>query len=300
MGAGTHMGSFIGDEARARFLAAYDRAMEYWPGPRRQRDIPTRVGTTRVYGYGESDGIPLVLLHGQNATPAVWASSVAAFARDHPVLAIDRVGEPGYSTQTAPIRTADEMADWLEEVLEGLGVDRAHLVGLSYGGWVALNQATRSPGRLASVTLAEPVRALAPLRPGFVLGAVAAMVSGSEGFRRRWFDRLVGDPGETAEAAEAQARVALEAMHGFRGRLIPPQRIRDEELRSVTTPVLLLLGGDSRATDARRAQARARRLLPAARIEVAPGAGHAIPVKVMNSLVPAFLHDIETRSGGRA
>ncbi|WP_431042459.1 alpha/beta fold hydrolase [Streptomyces sp. P1-3] len=291
------MGRFTGVEARGRFLDAYDRAMEHWPSPREERDIETRFGSTRVHVHGEGDGIPLVLLPGQNATPAVWASSVAAFAEGRPVLAVDRVGEPGYSSQTAPIRTADDTAAWLEEVLTGLGADRAHLVGHSYGGWVALNHAVRAPGRVASLTLADPVGALAPLRPGFVLGAVAALLSGSERFQRRWFTRLVGDPGESPEAAEAQTRVVLEAMRGYRGRLIPPRRIGDEELRSVTAPVLLLMGGDSRATDARRAEARARRLLPDARTEIVRGAGHAIPVRVLNSRVPAFVSAVEARSG---
>ncbi|MGW1374393.1 alpha/beta fold hydrolase [Streptomyces sp. NPDC002446] len=304
MSTGAHMGTFTGVKARGRFLDAYARAMEHWPSPRGERDVETLFGTTRVHHYGKANGhygkatgIPLVLLHGQNATPAVWASNVAAFAEDRPVLAVDRVGEPGFSSQTAPIRTAEATAAWLDQVLAGLGVDRAHLAGHSYGGWVALNQAVRAPGRVASVTLADPVGALAPLRPGFVLGAIAALVSGSESFQRRWLGRLIGDPGESPETAEAQTRVVLEALRGFRGRLTSPQRISAEELRSVTAPVLLLMGGESRAVDARRAESRARRLLSDVRTEIVPGAGHAIPVPVLNSRVPAFVSSVETRSG---
>ncbi|MFH8788987.1 alpha/beta fold hydrolase [Streptomyces roseoverticillatus] len=65
-------------------------------------------------------GAPVVLLHGRSATPAEWAPHVAALGGDRPVPAVDRAGEPGYSTQTTPIRTADHIADWLEEVLAGL------------------------------------------------------------------------------------------------------------------------------------------------------------------------------------
>ncbi|WP_406389757.1 alpha/beta fold hydrolase [Streptomyces sp. NBC_00887] len=45
---------------------------------------------------------------------------------------------------------------WLDETLAALGLDRVHLVGASYGGWLALNQAHRRPDRLASVTLLDP------------------------------------------------------------------------------------------------------------------------------------------------
>ncbi|MCC2274281.1 alpha/beta fold hydrolase [Streptomyces sp. ET3-23] len=290
---GNTLSSFTDDAARARFLAAYDRAMALWPDEREERDVPTRFGTTRVYVHGKGEGTPLVLLHGANATPAVWASNVAALAEGRTVLAVDRLGEPGRSVQTAPIRTADAAAAWLEELLAGLGLDRVHLAGQSYGGWLALNQAVHSPARLASVTLADPVCALAPLRPGFIIGALAAVASGSENVQRRYLQRVLGAWGETGEAAEALMAVLVEAMRGFRGRLVWPQRIGDAELRSVSVPVLLLAGGESRAADARRAETRARLLLPDVRAEVVPGAGHAIPVAVLNRQVPAFLRAVE-------
>lgn len=243
--------------------------------------------------HGKGEGTPLVLLPGANATPAAWASSVAAFEEGCTVLAVDRVGEPGRSVQTAPTGTADDAAAWLEEVLAGLGLDRVHLAGQSYGGWPALNQAVRSPDRLASVTLAGPVCALAPLRPGFIVGALAAVASRSESTQRRCPQRVMGAWGETGEAAEALMAVLVEAMRGFRGRVVWPQRIGDEELRSVSVPVLLPAGGESRAADARRAETRARLLLPGVRAEIVPGAGHAIPAAVLNGRVPAFLRAVE-------
>jgi pimeloyl-ACP methyl ester carboxylesterase len=45
---------------------------------------------------------------------------------------------------------------WLDELLAKLSDRPAHLVGFSYGGWVAMNQAIRAPGRLASITLLDP------------------------------------------------------------------------------------------------------------------------------------------------
>jgi pimeloyl-ACP methyl ester carboxylesterase len=300
MGEKEAVGSFTSDDARRRFLAAYEHAMSFWPTPREERDVETRFGTTRIYGYGTGDGTPIVLLHGQNATPAVWAPNVTALAVDRPVLAVDRVGEPGRSTQTAPIRTAEDTAGWLDEVLSGLGVERVHLVGFSYGGWVALNHAVRAPGHVASVTLVEPAGALARFRPAFLLGAIAAVVSGSQGYQRRWFGRLVGDTGEGPEATEAMTRVSLEALRSFRGRLLAPRLLTDEELRSVKVPVLVLLGGASRATDPGRAQARAQELLADVRTEIVPGVGHAMPAKVLNDRVPAFLRDVEARTPGGA
>ncbi|MEU8549054.1 alpha/beta hydrolase [Streptomyces roseoverticillatus] len=291
--AAAQIGSFAGEAARARILGAYDKAMAFWPEPRGQQDVATSFGTTRVHTCEGGAGTPVVLLHGRSATPAEWAPHVAALGGDRPVLAVDRVGEPGYSAQTAPIRTADHIADWLEEVLAGLGLERAHLVGHSYGGCVALNHAAHRPARVASVTAYEPPRALAPLKPGFVLNAAAAVLSGSGKFQHRWFTRLIGDTGADPAQAEALAQASLEAIRGFRIRLPQPWRMTDEELRAVTAPALILLGGAGKAMDARRAGERARRLIPDVRTEIVPGAGHGIPVQLLNDRLPAFLREAD-------
>ncbi|MGR4879399.1 alpha/beta fold hydrolase [Streptomyces sp. LARHCF249] len=291
---------FTDDTARARVLAAYDRAMAYWPDPREEQDVATRFGRTRVHTYGAGDRTPVVLLHGQSATPVEWAPHVVALARQgRRVLAVDRVGEPGYSTQSRRIGGADDTAAWLEETLTGLGLQRVHLIGHSYGGYVALRHAARRPERMVSVTVYEPPRALAPLKAGFLLGSVAALLSGSESLQHRWFTGLIGETGAPPEEAEAGVRLSLEAMRGFRIRLPQPQRMSDEELRSVAVPTLVLLGGADRVMDSRRAEARARRLIPDVRTEVIPGAAHGIPVQAFNARVPEFLHDAEqSRTSG--
>lgn len=286
--------SFTDEAARTRVLAAYDRAMEYWPEPREEQDVPTRFGTTRVHLHGEGERTPVVLLHGQSATPAEWAPHVAALARGgRRVLAVDRVGEPGHSTQTLPIGDADDTAAWLEETLAGLGLERGHLVGHSYGGCVALQHAVRRPERVASVSVYDPPRALAPLKPGFLLGAVAGALSGPGGFQRRWFSRLIGETGVPEEEAEAVMRVSLEAINGFRVRLPQPQPMSDGELGSIKVPTLVLLGGADRVMDSRRAEARARRLIPHVRTEVVARAGHGIPLEVFNGRVPDFLQEVD-------
>ncbi|MEU9143898.1 alpha/beta fold hydrolase [Streptomyces sp. NPDC048349] len=290
--------SFHDDAARTRVLAAYDRAMAFWPEPREDQDVPTRFGRTRVYAYGAGERTPVVLLHGQSATPAEWAPHVAALAQGgRRVLAVDRVGEPGYSSQSLPIGSADDTAAWLEEALAWLGLERVHLVGHSYGGYVALQHAVRASERVVSVAVYEPPRALAPLKPGFLLGAIAGALSGSEGFQRRWFTRLIGETGVAAEEAEAGTRLSLEAINGFRIRLPQPQSMSDDELGSIKAPTLVLLGGADRVMDSRRAEARARRLIPDVRTEVVAHAGHGIPLEAFNRRVPEFHQEVELSGG---
>ncbi|MFE7772945.1 alpha/beta fold hydrolase [Streptomyces sp. NPDC057445] len=315
------VGGFLTDEGRERFLAAYDRAMRCWPEPRAGREIGTRFGATYVHVYNEeAGGIPLVLLHGANSTSAAWSRCIAAFGADRPVYAVDTVGDAGRSVQTAPLRGPEDLSEWLDEVLDevldGRAQTRVHLVGMSYGGWIALVHATRTARRLASVTALDPPRALAPLKPSFLLGAIAAAVSGSDRRRRRFLGTLMGpegsegsegsettgggtNEGQESEAYEGQMDLMLAAMRHFRPGTPHPQKIDDEPLRSLSVPVLVLLAELSAVHAARRAQTRATALLPAATAwtETVPGARHVLPADVLSDLLPRFHAEVDAADG---
>jgi len=89
-----------------------------------------------------------VLLTGAGFNASGWYPHVAALARQHPVYGVDMPGDPNPSIWRAPLTPPASCAAWLDELLARLGDRPAHLVGMSYGGWVAMNQAIRAPGRV--------------------------------------------------------------------------------------------------------------------------------------------------------
>src|SRR5262245_44109822 len=129
---------FTSDRARTKFLAVYARTFDrLWPADHRSVDLPTTFGTTRVYRTGRPDGVPIVLLPGAGGSSLMWHRYVARLGHTRPVIAVDPCGEPGGSTQDRPITDGRHLSRWLGEVLTNLSVDRAHLMGCSYGGWIA-------------------------------------------------------------------------------------------------------------------------------------------------------------------
>ena len=150
-------GSWVSDEARERFMAAYRQAFARWPQPREEFDIETATATTRVHAYRPSrDGTPVVLLSGAGGNAAVWFPHVAALAGEGPVYGVDMPGDANPSVPRVPMTPPASCAAWLDELLSKLSDRPAHLVGFSYGGWVAMNQAIRAPDRVASITLLDP------------------------------------------------------------------------------------------------------------------------------------------------
>ena len=84
------------------------------------------------------DGTAL-LPPGRNASTPMYRTNLPALLQRRTVYSIDLLGEAGMSVQDKPIRDADDQTHWLDDALAGLGLGQAHLLGVSIGGWTAVN-----------------------------------------------------------------------------------------------------------------------------------------------------------------
>jgi pimeloyl-ACP methyl ester carboxylesterase len=266
-------GTWVSDAAREKFMAAYDRAFELWPQPYEEFDVETATTTTRVHAYRpQAGGPPIVLLMGAGSNASYWYLHVAALAQDGPVYAIDMPGDPNPSVARAPLTPPDACAAWLDELLGQLSVgqdrDRpAHLVGLSYGGWIAMNQAIRAPARVASLTLLDPA-GLTKLDTSFwwwlsISGLATLTPMPLRRRLARWLDSPFMLEQELITLMWAGSR-------GFRMEPKFPGVLTDDELRAINVPVLLITG--ARSALITPAQARARgAVMPHAEVAIVPG-----------------------------
>ena len=150
------LSAFRSDEGRARYLAAYDAVLQQWPVPFEELDLPTRFGTTHVVASGLRHAPALVLLPSLAASATLWRPNVAALCAQYRVYAVDVIGQPGKSVQTRKLGDRRGMAEWFSDMLDALEVRRASIVGASYGGFIAMNQAARTPARVERVVLIGP------------------------------------------------------------------------------------------------------------------------------------------------
>jgi pimeloyl-ACP methyl ester carboxylesterase len=127
---------------------------ERWPAPPAALDVDSYAGTTRIYWW-PGTGEPIVFLHGMGGTGLTCSPYVERLAgRD--VYAIDTIGDVGRSQQLAVVEDANGLATWLGEALTGADIQRAHVVGTSYGGFIALSLAVHAGGeRVSSLTLID-------------------------------------------------------------------------------------------------------------------------------------------------
>ncbi len=205
------------------------------------------------------------------------------------------LGEAGLSVQERPLRDAGEQAAWLGDCLRGLGLQRAHLVGVSFGGWLATNLALHGSPAVASLTLIDPACVFGRFPLTMIVASLATLPA-APGFVR---DRMLSwISGGAPVADEPIARVIAAAMREYRLGVPPPALPTDDQLRGLQVPTHALIAGRSQIHDGRKAYERARALLPDGRVELWPAASHAISGEFaadVNARVLDFVRAVEER-----
>jgi pimeloyl-ACP methyl ester carboxylesterase len=264
------IGAWRSEAARERFVEQEDEFWRgLWPDPPAALDVDSFAGTTRVYRWSGT-GVPIVFLHGMGGTALTWSPYVERLpGRD--VYAIDTIGDVGRSEQRTMIEDAAGLARWLEATLTGAGIDCAHLVGTSYGGFLALNLAAHAHEKVQSLTLIDS-GGLAPFRLGrFMLWGLPMLLGSlTPGPIRRLLARrrpMLEDP--------RVMRIALHTQMNHQFRLPGVVPLTDEELQSITARTVVIVAERS-APFSPVVQAERAVLIPSAEVDVIPGAGHEV------------------------
>lgn len=272
---------------------AYQDLLERFLPFAEQRIVPTSAGDTFVLSAGPRDGPALVLLHGSGSVAAAWAPEITTLSRTHRVHAVDLLGESGHSApHRAPLRPGVH-APWLHEVMSALDAVPAAVMGVSLGGWIALDHATSFPDAVTDLVLFAPSgigrRRLGPLLVAGLLGAL-----GDPG-RRHALAVLLG-PGAPASSDfhRALASLALLTSRHFRPRTDPIATFSDEQLVRLPGAVTAVFGARDRMIRAREAAERLRRLHPRSRVLLLPHRGHLVPEQA------SYLDRLESRGRPRA
>jgi 2-succinyl-6-hydroxy-2,4-cyclohexadiene-1-carboxylate synthase len=250
-------------------------------------------------------GPPLVLLHGFTGSAAGWAEHAAVFAQSHATVAVDLLGHGLSDAPDDPVRYGIGYAtEDVLSVLDALGIQRAGLLGYSMGGRVAISLAVVAPERLSALILesASPgIRDAGARRERAVQDAeLAAAIEqdGVEPFVDRW-ERLPLFASQAALPDEARRDLRTRRLqnnptglaNSLRGLGQGVQPPAHEYLQQIRVPTLLIAGGLDPAYCEMGQEMRA--LIPQAKLEVVPGAGHAVHLEQperFRALVLEFLN----------
>jgi 3-oxoadipate enol-lactonase len=246
-------------------------------------------------GYEKTGGgsaVPIVFLHGVGSDKSVWRSQLAYFGESRRAIAFDY---PGYgNSDPAPDGTTrDDYASAIISGLHELGVDRAHICGLSLGGVVAIAMHHADPSRCASLILADTF-AVHPEGKAIYERSIA----GSRDLRamaNARADILLAQPADPAvrqEVIDTMSRIDPAAYRiGAEAVWLADQRGRAEAIR---VPTLVTVGDQDLVTPVDLSNELVD-LIPDARMQVMNGVGHLGNIEKpaeFNRMVEEFIAQI--------
>ena len=216
---------------------------------------------TRLYYEEAGSGSPILFLHEFAADYASWEPQMRYLSRRHRCIAYSARGYAPSETPSADAFTYQHFRDDALAVLDHLGIESAHLVGLSMGAYSSLQVGLHRPDRVLSLTLAgvgtgsEPAQIQAfrdstqkNARDFETLGSaevakVYAAAPNRVGFKRK-------DPRGFAEFVEAlachDAQGSAHTQRGFQGGR-PSLYDFEDQIRRLTLPVLVVVGDEDDA-----------------------------------------------------
>ncbi len=207
-----------------------------------------------VYGKGD----PLLLLHGGLGNGDYFVNQIPAFDKDYQVIVMDSRGHGRSSFDDKPI-SYELMASDVLGLLDHLGIQKTDLVGWSDGGIIGLELAIHHPDRLNKV-----VAYGANFDPTGV-----RLDIGQNAYFNAYIERASKDYQTISPAPQRWNEFLNNIEHMW----ATEPNYTEDQLRSITTPFLILDGAKEEAIDLNQTKLMAL-LIPGAKLVIMPDTGH--------------------------
>ena len=246
-----------------------------------------------VHGEGE----PFILIHGLGSSTRDWELQVPTFANNFQVIPLDLRGH-GRSVKSAGPYSMNMFAEDTAQLIEGLGVEPAHIMGISLGGMVAFQLAIDHPNLIRSLIIVNSTPELIPrtlkdkiaIWQRLVIVRLMGMRKMGEVLGERFFPRE--DQTALRELfierwAENDQPAYLEAMKAVNGWSVT------EKLGEIKCPTLVIgADGDYFPISDKETYTK---LIPGAKLVIIKDSMHALPADKpaeFNQLVMDFLESV--------
>ncbi len=234
------------------------------------------VNNTRLYYEAAGSGDPLVLIHGFTLDTRMWDDQFEPFAQRYQVVRYDA---RGFGQSAVPDGSEYTHADDLLALLNHLGIERAHVVGLSMGGGMAIDFALDYPQATCSLVLVDSVLGGYTWQQNWGSREVRA-VAGERGVplaKVAWLNTPLFKPAREQRAVELRLYEMVHTYSGWHWENANPLRTPSvpaiQRLSEIRAPTLIVLG----ERDLRDFHAIADTLqqqIPNARTVLIPHVGH--------------------------
>ena len=239
-------------------------------------------------------GYPVILLHGAGAGAVTWYPTIGALSDKFHVIAPDIVG---YGESDKPNAAYDRpyFANWLKDFFSAMNISKAHIVGLSQGGAIALQFAIENPKMVEKLVLVDSggLGALLTFKPFLAMlwmNTIPSVMSNRFASRYLLNNPKHRDPNHIYYSVEVLKKPG--GKNAFtQGQGAAVSAIPDESLRQIQNHTLIIWGEDDNFFSIEHGEA-ASKVIPNAKIQRIKKAGH-LPLmdqpEVFNKVLIEFL-----------
>jgi len=263
----------------------------------------------KLYTEETGSGTPIVFVHEFAGDCRSWEPQVRHFSRRYRCITYNARGYPPSDVPEDVRRYSQARArDDIRCVLDALGIERAHIVGLSMGAFATLHFGITYGERALSLTIAGGAYGAHPahyrdFQKSSEANAAQILEKGMDDFAATYghgptrVQLQNKDPRGFAEYirqfAEHSALGSANTMRGYQGKR-PSIYDLTAEMQAIDVPTLILLGDEEEP--ALEANLLMKRCIRTAGLAVLPNSGHGINLEepaLFNSLLESFLHQVE-------
>lgn len=247
--------------------------------------MPTQTVRDATFFYTDTGtGDPVLFIHGLTWDHTLWEHQVAALSGSYRCIAVDLIGH-GQTPDVDHEYSFFDLAGYMAGFLDALGVERAHVAGLSMGGMTAMPLALEHPGRVRSLALLdtdaqaeapETVAAYHGLGNAVIAAGWAAVAEPVAGIL--FAAPYLSDPARKAAVIEKLSSNQQEAIAGRALRAVTGRTNLLPRLGTITVPTTVIVGELDSATTPDKAEAIAA-AIPGAKLVKVPQAGHHSPLE---------------------
>ncbi|MBN2463160.1 MAG: alpha/beta fold hydrolase [Dehalococcoidia bacterium] len=246
--------------------------------------MPTvKVGDINIYYETHGDGEPLLMIQGYGQYAGHWTTLIPPFSKEYRVIVFDNRGT-GRSDKPEAAYAMKMMAADARGLLDAIGIEAAHVFGVSMGGMIAQEFALNYPDRVISLVLGctqcGGAKAVPPTPEAlaFLFSTEMAKLSVAERARQTapwlWSKEFINKYPEAVEAYVEITSKYPTPPHGFacQAQAITGHNTYDR-LPEIKAPTLVIVGSGDRIIQPENSKILAS-VIPGAELVIVPNAGH--------------------------
>jgi len=264
---------------------------------------------TKLYVEEAGGGTPILFIHEFGGTYQSWEPQLRFFSRRYRCITY---AARGYAPSDIPTEIDSYSqaiaADDAVAVLDGLGIDKAHVVGLSMGGFCTLHVGLRTPERALSLTIAGAGYGCEKQHEDYFKGVSLEVAAKFRSLGARAFAPIYGSGASRVQFQNKDPRGWQEfvdrlATHSDLGAALTMEGVQarrpsfwdlEDQLQALAVPSLVMVGDED--DHCLQPGLYLKRMIPASGLSVFPKTGHTMNLEepaMFNAVLAEFLAQVE-------